>query len=36
MKGAYLDYRKAAQLARTWDTPKQQLARVSVAHSPNS
>jgi tetratricopeptide (TPR) repeat protein len=36
MKGAYLDYRKAAQLAPTWDTPKQQLARFSVAHSPNS
>ena len=35
-KGAYLDYRKAAQLAPTWDTPKQQLARFSVAHSPNS
>jgi tetratricopeptide (TPR) repeat protein len=36
MKGAYLDYRKAAQLAPTWDTPKQQLARFTVAHSPNS
>ena len=36
MKGAYLDYRKAAQLAPTWDTPKQQLARFNVAHSPNS
>ena len=36
MKGAYLDYRKAAQLAPTWDTPKQQLARFSVAHAPNS
>ena len=36
MKGAYLDYRKAAQLAPTWDTPKQQLARFSVAHSPIS
>jgi tetratricopeptide (TPR) repeat protein len=35
MKGAYLDYRKAAQLAPTWDTPKQQLARFNVAHSPN-
>jgi tetratricopeptide (TPR) repeat protein len=36
MKGAYLDYRKAAQLAPTWDAPKQQLARFTVAHSPNS
>jgi tetratricopeptide (TPR) repeat protein len=36
MKGAYLDYRKAAQLAPTWDTPKQQLSRFTVAHSPNS
>jgi tetratricopeptide (TPR) repeat protein len=36
MKGAYLDYRKAAQLAPTWDTPKQQLARFTVAHSPTS
>ena len=36
MKGAYLDYRKAAQLAPTWDTPKQQLSRFNVAHAPNS
>jgi len=36
MKGAYLDYRKAAQLAPTWDTPKQQLARFTVAHTPTS
>jgi tetratricopeptide (TPR) repeat protein len=36
MKGAYLDYRKAAQLAPTWDTPKQQLARFTVAGSPNT
>jgi tetratricopeptide (TPR) repeat protein len=35
-KGAYLDYRKAAQLAPTWDTPKQQLARFTVAHAPTS
>jgi len=33
-KGAYLDYRKAAQLAPTWDTPKQQLARFTVARAP--
>jgi tetratricopeptide (TPR) repeat protein len=36
MKGAYLDYRKAAQLAPTWDTPKQQLARFTVGHTPTS
>lgn len=36
MKGAYLDYRKAAQLDPTWDTPKQQLARFTVAHAPTS
>ena len=36
MKGAYLDYRKAAQLAPTWDTPKQQLSRFTVGHAPNS
>jgi tetratricopeptide (TPR) repeat protein len=36
LKGAYLDYRKAAQLDPTWDTPKQQLARFTVAHSPTS
>jgi tetratricopeptide (TPR) repeat protein len=35
-KGAYLDYRKAAQLAPTWDTPKQQLARFTVGHTPVS
>jgi len=35
-KGAYLDYRKAAQLAPTWDSPKQQLARFTVAHAPTS
>ena len=35
-KGAYLDYRKAAQLDPTWDTPKQQLARFTVAHAPTS
>jgi tetratricopeptide (TPR) repeat protein len=35
-KGAYLDYRKAAQLAPTWDTPKQQLARFTVGHAPTS
>jgi tetratricopeptide (TPR) repeat protein len=36
MKGAYLDYRQASQLAPTWDTPKQQLARFAVAHTPTS
>lgn len=36
MKGAYLDYRKAAQLAPTWDTPKQQLSRFTVGHAPTS
>jgi tetratricopeptide (TPR) repeat protein len=36
LKGAYLDYRKAAQLDPTWDTPKQQLARFTVAHAPTS
>jgi tetratricopeptide (TPR) repeat protein len=36
MKGAYLDYRNASQLAPTWDLPKQQLARFTVAHSPTS
>jgi tetratricopeptide (TPR) repeat protein len=36
MKGAYLDYRKAAQLAPTWDTPKQQLSRFTVGHTPTS
>jgi tetratricopeptide (TPR) repeat protein len=36
MKGAYLDYRQASQLAPTWDTPRQQLARFTVAHSPTS
>ncbi len=36
VKGAYLDYREAAQLDPTWDTPKQQLARFTVAHSPTS
>jgi tetratricopeptide (TPR) repeat protein len=36
MKGAYLDYRQAAQLAPTWDTPKQQLARFTVGHAPTS
>ena len=35
-KGAYLDYRKAAQLDPTWDMPKQQLARFTVAHAPTS
>lgn len=35
-KGAYLDYRKAAQLAPTWDAPKQQLARFTVGHAPTS
>ena len=36
MKGAYLDYRQASQLAPTWDTPKQQLARFTVAGAPTS
>jgi len=36
MKGAYLDYRQASQLAPTWDTPRQQLARFAVAHTPTS
>jgi tetratricopeptide (TPR) repeat protein len=36
MKGAYLDYRKAAQLAPTWDAPKLQMARFTVAHAPTS
>jgi tetratricopeptide (TPR) repeat protein len=36
MKGAYLDYRQASQLAPTWDSPKQQLARFAVAHAPTS
>jgi tetratricopeptide (TPR) repeat protein len=36
LKGAYLDYRKAAQLAPTWDEPKQQLARFTVAAPPVS
>src|ERR1700722_2411546 len=35
-KGAYLDYRKAAQLAPTWDTPKQQLARFPAPPPPTS
>ncbi len=35
-KGAYLDYRKAAQLDPTWDVPKQQMARFTVGHAPTS
>ncbi len=36
LKGAYLDYRKAAELAPAWDLPKQQLARFTVGHAAQS
>ncbi len=34
LKGAYLDYRKAAELDPTWDQPKKELARFTVGHAP--
>jgi tetratricopeptide (TPR) repeat protein len=34
IKGAYLDYRKAADLNPKWDAPKTQLTRFSVAPAP--
>jgi tetratricopeptide (TPR) repeat protein len=36
LNGAYLDYRKAAQIAPIWDSPKQQLARFAVGHAAAS
>jgi tetratricopeptide (TPR) repeat protein len=36
LKGAYLDYRKAAELAPGWELPKQQLARFTVGHAAQS
>ena len=36
LKGAYLDYRKAAQLDPSWEQPKQQLARFTVARPAQS
>jgi tetratricopeptide (TPR) repeat protein len=37
LKAAYLDYRKAADLAPQWDRPKKELARFTVVqHAPTS
>ncbi len=33
VKGAYLDYMKAAELAPTWELPQVELKRFSVSHS---
>jgi tetratricopeptide (TPR) repeat protein len=33
-KGAYLDYRKAAELAPKWKLPREQLARFTVVTNP--
>lgn len=33
-KGAYLDYRKAAELAPKWSLPREQLARFTVVSNP--
>lgn len=36
LKLAYLDYRKAAELAPAWDKPARELARFTVSSSPAS
>jgi tetratricopeptide (TPR) repeat protein len=36
LKRAYLDYRKAAELAPSWDKPAKELARFSVSRPPVS
>ena len=36
LKRAYLDYRQAAELNPTWDKPAHELARFTVARSPES
>jgi tetratricopeptide (TPR) repeat protein len=36
LKGAYLDYRKAAELDPNWDKPKHELARFTVARPGQS
>jgi tetratricopeptide (TPR) repeat protein len=33
VKGAYFDYRKAAELDPAWETPKDQLKRFTVTHA---
>jgi tetratricopeptide (TPR) repeat protein len=36
LKKAYSDYRSAAELAPSWDQPRQELARFNVSRSPSS